>query len=381
MAQTRKKTASKKPTKKVVRQRTRISINATTISKALVVAKFWLYKNFFRLMEWLKRKKSTGVQFVKDIPIWFKQRPAKIKLWLKEGRKKKKYRSFRLQKRLKPEPRFVPTAGALIKDSLRFLWQHKRVFIAIIAIHAVIYFMFLKIPSQSGGIQTIRDTVKSVLGEGSETSIKGNLATLGAVLTTSGSGQSSGTATAVSLLLMSLVYIWAIRQLSNKQKIKARDAYYQGMAPILSTAMLLLVLSLQLIPFAVASFVYSTARAGGLFATGLEDLSFFLIALLLGLFSFYLMTSTIIGLYIVTLPGMYPMRALRAAKKLVQFQRLKVFRRIIALPLLLGAVYIAGLLLLIRFLPNQTLLATEIIPLLLLPFIHIYLYKLYRSLI
>ncbi len=323
---------------------------------------------------------KTVVSFVRNIPHWLKSRPTAIKKWIKEDKKKKKYRSFHLQKRIKPEPRYIPSSGSLVKESFRFLWRHKRVFLAIICIHALIYFIFLNAPSQGQSIQTIRDSIKSVLGEGSEKTLTGTFATLGAVLTSPSGGQ-TGAVTAVTILIMSLVYVWAIRQLSNRQPIKARDAYYQGLAPLLSSIVVLVIISIQLIPFAIASFVYSTARSGSLFASGFEDLSFFIMALLFGLLSFYLMTSSVIGFYVVTLPGMYPMKALRAAKKLVQFQRLKVFRRIVALPLFLGATYIIILLLAIRFLSDQTFLVAQIAQLLVLPFIHVYLYKLYRSLI
>lgn len=328
------------------------------------------FKNYF----------NKAVLSITNLPAWVKNRPASIKKWLREDRKKKKYRSFRLQKRIKPEPRYIPSAGTLMKQSLQFLWNFRRTFVAIFLINLVIYFAFIKAPVQGQDIQSIRDTVKTALGEGSENSVKGNLATLGAVLGTS-SGQSNSTVTTISVFMMSLIYIWAIRQLANKQKITARDAYYQGLTPIIPVTLILIVISLQLIPFAAASFVYSIARSGGLFATGFEDLSFFIITLLIGLASLFMITSSVMALFIASLPGMYPLKALRAAKKIVQFQRLKVFRRIVALPVVLGIIYILGLLLTIRFIPNQTFLLAEIAQLLILPFVLTYLYKLYRSLI
>jgi hypothetical protein len=294
---------------------------------------------------------------------------------------KKKYRSFRLQKRIKPEPGVIPSSGELFKQTFTFMWRWRTVLLAMMFIHAVIYFVLVQGPVPENGIETIRESVETILGQGANSTLKGNLTTLGAVLsTTENNGQNSILASVI-LILLSLVYIWGIRQLSSNKKIAARDAYYQGSTTLLPTLLVLCVISLQLLPFAIASFIYSVAKSGQIFVSGAEDLSFFLVTFLVGILSFYWITSSIIALYIVTLPGMYPMRALKAAKKLVQFRRLAVFRRILALPVVLGILYFTSLLLIIRFMPNQTYLALAIFQIILLPFIHVYLYKLYRALI
>lgn len=330
----------------------------------------------------LKKKANISLNrlttTVQNIPSWVKGLPAAIRNRMQEDKKKKKYRSFRLQKKIKPEPRYIPTSFGLIKASFKFLYAHKKVFLAIILIHAVLYATIIRSPVTTD-IGTIEESVKSILGDKND--IQSNVATLGAVIGTSGSGQTNPTAVSASIVLMSLVYIWAIRQLHAGKTIKARDAYYQGMAPLASGVIVLCVASLQLIPFAVASIVYSTARSGGLFVTGFEDLAAFIITILTALLSFYWMTSTVIGLYIVTLPGMYPLQALRSAKKLVQFQRFPVFRRIVALPVILSLLYAGLLLIFIRFASSQVFLIAEILQLLILPLIHIYFYKLYRALI
>jgi hypothetical protein len=307
--------------------------------------------------------------------------PSHINYKRNSDKLKKRYRTFRLQKKIKPEPRVIPSIGDLFRQSLSFMWQWRTVFIAMMIIHGVIYFLLLQGPVPENGIESIRESVEVLLGQGANDTLKGNITTLSAVLSSSdGSGQGS-LLVSVTLVLLSLVYIWAIRQLSSGKKIAARDAYYQGPTALLPTLLILFVISLQLLPFAIASFIYSVAKTGQVFVTGAEDLTFFLVAFLIGLLSFYWVTSSLIALYIVTLPGMYPMQALKAAKKLVQFRRLAVFRRILALPIVLGLLYFSILLLVIRFLPNQTYIAIGLLQFVLLPFVHVYLYKLYRALI
>jgi hypothetical protein len=322
--------------------------------------------------------KKTGT-VIKTVPEWVKSRPHAFREWKKADKKKKKYRSFHLQKKIKPEPRFIPSVSGLLKLSWQFFRHHKKILFSIFLIHVLIYYLFARTP-QNFDISTIQNSVKDAFG-GESSSLSANVVTLGAVLGLSGGSQSNKTAITLIAFSMSLVYVWAIRKLSSNEPFKARDAYYQAFGPIIPVVMIMIVMSLQLIPFAAASFVYTTARTSGTFATGIEDFSVFVFAAFCGLLSFYLMTSTIISLYIVTLPGMRPINALRAAKKLVQFQRFTVFKRIIGLPIMLGIVYLAILFIFVRFIPGKVLFIAEISQILVLPFIHIYLYKLYRSLI
>ncbi len=323
-------------------------------------------------------KSQKLVETSKQLPSWVKTRPEAVRQWQADDRKKKKYRTFRLQKRIKPEPRYIPSSWQLIKDSLRFLATHRWKFLGLMLIYAVFYFIVVWSPA-SLDVSTLKSSVETALGDATSGPVL-TAAVAGAVIATPREA-SNPTVGAALLLGISLVIIFAIRELTNGEKIKVRDAYYRGLAPIIPVVCILLVVALQLLPFAIASFVYATARTGGVFVTGFEDLSFFIVTLLIGLLSFYFITSSALAFYIATLPGMYPVAALRAAKKVVQFQRFKVFKRFITLPILLGVIYLTTLLLSIRFLPNQTYIIMDVYAIAIIPFVNVYLYKLYRSLI
>jgi hypothetical protein len=316
---------------------------------------------------------------LKAFPVWLKSRPQAFRHWRAVDKKKKKYRSFRLQKKIKPVARFIPSVTSLFKLTWTFFWRNKKILLTIMAIHFAAYYFFGR-SAHLVGIETIQDSVRDAFG-GQTTSLSASIATLGVVLGVGGSGQTNAMLVTAIIFTVSLAYVWAIRKLSSDEKITARDAFYQGLGPIVPVVMLLVVMSLQLLPFAMTSFVYTTARTSGLFASGLEDMTVFVFSAFCGLLSFYFMTSTIVGLYIATLPGMRPLEALRAAKKMVQFQRFAVFKRIIILPIVLSIVYLCLLLCFIRFIPSKVLFVAETFQIIILPFIHIYLYKLYRSLI
>ncbi len=331
-----------------------------------------------KLQQYRKKMKSTSRAAIKLI----QSIPKKLKTRRAEASKEPHYRSFRLQKRIKPKLLPLPTSGELIKQSLSFLWQHKRIFISIFAVHLVVYFVVVRAPIQPD-VRNIQQGITSVV-ESSGTSInalQNSFVTVSAVLGSSGSTQQNGIVTAIVVFVFSLVYIWTLRQLHNNNKIKVRDAFYQGLATVIPTALVLFVVFLELFPFAFASFLYTLSRNTGIFVTGFEDLAFFFLTMFIGLLSFYWMTSGVIAAYMTTLPGIYPLYALSSARKLVHNQRLRVFRRILVLPILLGVVYLLVLLLTIRFVPSRTFMIAEVTQLLFIPFVHTYMYKLYRSML
>ncbi|MCA9301094.1 hypothetical protein H6801_00850 [Candidatus Nomurabacteria bacterium] len=315
---------------------------------------------------------------IKNIPDFINNLPNVWHERLRDARKKKKYRSFRLQKKIKPKTSTIFSTRELLQLSLIFLWKNKRLFVGIIVIHIFVYAIFIRTPYMADA-KSIVATVQAVLGQDNSRTFRGSLATMGAVL--SSSGPSNAIAISIATLLMSLVYIWTIRHRFAGEVVRVRDAYYQSMTSLLSFVVVLFVISIQLFPLGIASFVYTTARGNNLFISGFEDLAFFTITILIGLLSLYWVSSSVIALYAATLPGVYPIQALAIARNLTKYQRFAVFKRLLALPVVLGLVYMIILMLIIRFTSGYIVYFTEGYHIVILPLIHVYLYKLYRSLI
>jgi len=149
----------------------------------------------------------------------------------------------------------------------------------------------------------------------------------------------------------------------------------------------------QLLPMALAVIGYVAADTTGLLANGIEAMLFWLSAGLLSLLSLYWITSTIFALIIVTLPGMYPYRAIKAASDLVVGRRLRILLRflwlivtiviswaIIMIPMILFDSWIKGIWSAIEWIP--------IVPVVLLILTSItviwassYIYLLYRKVV
>ncbi len=137
-------------------------------------------------------------------------------------------------------------------------------------------------------------------------------------------------------LLMWLALVWLLRQKRAGGSVRVRDALYNAGAPIIPTTLLFVVLLLQLLPIALVAIGYSAAQATGLLAGGVEAMLFWAAATGLAALSLYWLSSTALALVIVTLPGMYPMRALRIAGDMVVGRRLRILYRV--LWMLLGVV-------------------------------------------
>jgi hypothetical protein len=133
--------------------------------------------------------------------------------------------------------------------------------------------------------------------------------------------------------------VWLLRALLAGQKPRLRDGLYNAGAPIVPTLLVTLVLVVQLLPLAVVSIGYSAATASGLLSGGIEAMLFWTAALLLTVLSLYWATSTFMALIVVTLPGMYPLQALKSAGDLVVGRRVRILWRLLWILLLIAVIW------------------------------------------
>lgn len=271
----------------------------------------------------------------------------------------------------------VPTSFNILGQVFLLMYRHRKILGGI-----TLVYLILNIVLASGLSSVVNNfsLVKDNLGSGHNFSdaLSGFSSLLGGGAT-SVSGYASAMQS-VLLILGSLVIIWALRQLLADKKFSVKEAYYKSMTPLVPFLLVILVIIIQLMPITLGSLlvalVSSTLITGGL-AT-------FIIALvILPLFgwSVYMISGSIFGLYIVTLPDMQPRQALRSANKLVSFRRLVIIRRILFLPLfilLVMAAIVLPLILFVHFLVAPVFYFLTIVAIL---FVHTYLYSLYRGLL
>lgn len=291
------------------------------------------------------------------------------------------YKSLRLQKRIKHSVK-LPNVWQLTKLSAQTLWRHKRLFIAITLIYGLLNLVLVR------GLASGTDvgSLKSQLGQvftGGLGPLTSSLSIFVVLVGSAGNG-SSNTAGAYQLflaLLASLATIWALRQVLADVTVRARDAYYRGMYPLVPFMLVLIVCGLQLIPLLVGSTVYSLVIGNGIAVYFVEKLVWALLFGLLALLSLYMLSSSLFALYIVTLPDMTPMKALRSARQLVRYRRWTVLRKIVCLPVILLSIAAIIMVPIIVLLTPLAQWVFFLLTMFALAAVHTYMYTLYRELL
>ncbi len=171
----------------------------------------------------------------------------------------------------------------------------------------------------------------------------------------------------IIFLLIWLTTVWLLRAQLAGKKPQFRDGLYASGAPIVSTALVGLLLLIQLLPAGIAALVYAAAFSSGLLENPFYSVIASVGGVLLIVLSLYLITSTFMALVAVTLPGMYPWKAIRVAGDLVVGRRLRILYRLLwcaFVVLFVGAIILLPLLIAISSLQQafSILAAIPIIP-------------------
>ncbi|HYH36525.1 MAG TPA: hypothetical protein VD706_03430 [Candidatus Saccharimonadales bacterium] len=292
-----------------------------------------------------------------------------------------KYKSFQLQKRIR-HPVKLPNAWQLTRRTADTLWQHKRLFGAITLVYGFLNLVLVQGISSGADISELKNTINQVL-DGNFGFLGTSLGTFAALVGSAGN-TTSQTAAAYQMFLgviASLAMIWALRQVLSGAHPGLRDAYYRGMYPLVPFLLVLFVISLQLIPLTVGSALYSTVINNGVAVYAAEKLIWLLVFGVLALLTLYMVSSSLFALYIVTLPDMTPLKALRTARGLVRYRRWAVIRKLLYLPVLLLVVAAMIMVPVITLLAPLAEWVFFILTMSALLAFHAYVYTLYRELL
>lgn len=302
-----------------------------------------------------------------------------------DGTRLKKLNRKQSKKQLKTTQKQLPLPNAfvLLSKSLQHLWRNKRLFAGLLLVYAVLYVLFVKGISANFQLGSLRDNLNSAFG-GKMSKLNTAVALYGLLLgsSTSSSNQSGSLYQTIFIIIMSLALIWALRQTyAADHKISVRDSFYKGMYPLIPFIGVLFVVMLQFLPALTVGSLYSYVQGNGI-VVGFAQQAIATSILVLGMFwTFYMVSSSLFALYIVTLPDARPMASLRAAKKLVKYRRLLIMRKVFTLPVMLLLFSAIVLIPLIILLPVAAELLFMAFTVGLLAVIHSYCYTLYRSLL
>ncbi|HSH56185.1 MAG TPA: hypothetical protein VK983_05185 [Candidatus Limnocylindrales bacterium] len=234
-----------------------------------------------------------------------------------------------------------PSVVTLFKRSVGYVWNNRRVFVWICAIYLLLNLLLVRGFSSGTNIAELKQAIAQ---EGGNPLLSGLALFTVLVTTDASSGQAASAYQSFVFIITSLAIIWALRKVWAAEAFRARDAYYKGMYPLVPFLLVLLVIGLQLLPLLLGGALYALIVGNGIAANGIELAIVALVFFGLGLLSLYLIASSLMALYIVALPDMTPIKALRSAKQLVKGRRWIVLRKLLFLPL---ALLVAGALLLL----------------------------------
>jgi len=211
------------------------------------------------------------------------------------------------------------------------IWKNKRTFIKFLILYMLLSAIIIGLMSQEN-FAALRGALDEVP----------NLGFFNKYSTLFSNAMSSGPATAdagqqiLSALLFLygwLTLIWLLRRIvgGDSKELKLRDGLYSGGAPVLATMVILMIILVQLLPFALILLAYASVTAVGWINTGIqiENMAAWCALAVAAIMTLYWICSSFLALIIVTLPGMYPFRAIRAAGDLVIGRRLKLVLRLL----------------------------------------------------
>lgn len=293
-----------------------------------------------------KVKKSTKSQANKK--GWLQRFVATQQKKLAQFMARRPHRSFRLTRRRDyVRPLELPGNISFTHEVTKTLWRHKKTFLLLMATYAVLYAALVGVQSQET-YATISSTLKETGGE----LFSGNWGAIGQAsllfVSVASSGVTSESTEAqqifsVLVFLMAwLTTVWLLRNLLAGHKVKLRDGLYNSGAPLFAMVIITIFIAIQLIPVALALIGYSAAASTGLIAAGgAGAMLFWLAAGLLTILSLFWVTSSLFAMIIVTIPGMYPYRAIKTAGDLMLGRRIKMLLRWLWMVLVVAVVWLA----------------------------------------
>lgn len=276
---------------------------------------------------------ATSKKSVKNIVASVKTRATQLL-------KRRPHRSFqRTRRRDYARSLKLPGYWAFTNSVRKILWDNKRIFLLLVLIYAVLSAALVGLVSQDA-YNELSDTLAEFNNELFQGDL-GKLGQAGLLLTAGMVGALNETPTdaqtifaALLALMVWLTTVWLLRAIMSGHRPRLRDGLYNGGAPLFSSVLIALLILVQLVPIALAGIAFWAAESTGLLVGGVESMLFWVVAGLLALLSVYWITSSALALVVVTLPGMYPMQAIKTAGDLVIGRRVRILLRLIWICLL-----------------------------------------------
>ncbi len=297
-------------------------------------------------------------------------------------RKKPEYKSFRLHKSVKRPDLAIPSWYKITKKAFKLLRANLKPIIWFFIIYGLLYLVFVRGVVSPVNIDSVRDQVNDATGAAASTLIK-NVTAMSVLFQSaiSTGGDIASLYQMMFIIVSTLALIWLFRQQQAGNNVSMKDAFYRGMYPLVPFVLVLLVIILQAMPATIGSFLFTTVTSTGIAVNTFEQVIWLLLFLSTLILSLYMISASVIALFIVTLPEMTPMLALKKAKELVTFRRANVLGKVVILIILVGLFYVSIVFPSIFISAVLAQVTFFFLTVIMVPFVVAYLFVLYRELL
>jgi hypothetical protein len=273
----------------------------------------------------------------------------------------------------------LPNVFILTKDCLVNININLKSFAKVAGIYYFLTLLLVRGFSTTVNVLQLKNNYLSNKG----TSLGSDFSALSSVIgssfsTTSGASNVYQTALFV---VFSLAFIWMLRHVLLNKNLTLRNIFYKSQTPLIPFVIVLIFIILELLPMIIGLFIFSTVFANGIAVHLVEKIIWSILSFSFVATSLYLLVSSIFALYIVTLPDVRPIQALRSSWQLTKKRRTLLLRKVILLPIVLFIILSVVSLIFIAIIPaiaDYIYFALSIVAVLLA---HSYLYNLYRKMI
>lgn len=269
----------------------------------------------------------------------------------------------------------LPNVVQLTRQTGRLLWVQRGMLSGITLVYGLLSLLLVRGLGAGVDVAQLRDQLSN--------QVAGSFAAYVQLLgnTADSANPSAGSYQLILFIIATLALVWGLRRVMAGERVSVKNAYYRGMHPLIPFVLVVLVIALQLLPALIGMSVYQLVVLTGIAATTFEVVLWGFGALALALLSMYLVVPSIMALYIVTLPGMTPILALRTARRLVKGRRWTVLRKMLFLPvvaLLAAGIVMVPFILIVPAVAGWLLFALSFVG---VATGHVYFYNLYQRLL
>lgn len=307
-------------------------------------------------------------------------------------------RSHRTGQRLRRLPRFKspkmrrqiranqPRVGGSFRRlgaAFKTVKRYPKLFLGITLVYALLTILLVRGLGGSVNISELKSTLHEAFAGGQFGTAMTTAALFTSLFSSVGSaGLANGAAyQAILLIVVSLTVIWSLRRVYADSPPTLKEAFYKSMYPLIPFILVVLLIGLQLIPMLIGNWLYAAVLSGGIAVALVEKLMWMVVFLVLVGVSLYWLCASLFALFIVTLPDMTPLQAMRNARQLVRYRRWTILRKILFIPV---ALFVLAAIIMLPFLLWLPVIAEWVFFVLSLfgwILSLIYMYSLYRELI